>query len=180
MKALVKVPDISLPRRELEEDKSVGCYVMTPSILDACCGAKMFWYDRENPNVVYMDNRRLRTTLSDGRALIIAPDVVGDFRQMPFKNETFNLVIFDPPHLINAGHKSWLALKYGILGNNWREDLRKGFAECFRVLKTNGILIFKWSEGQIPLREVLCLAGQMPLIREQKSKRHWIVFMKTV
>ena len=140
----------------------------------------MFWYDRKDSNVVYMDNRRLKTTLCDGRMLVIDPDIEGDFRQMPFPDETFNLVIFDPPHLIKAGSKSWLALKYGTLGTDWREDLRNGFAECFRVLKTSGILIFKWSEGQIPLKEVLCLAGQKPLIREQKSKRHWIVFMKVV
>lgn len=59
-----------------------------PKILDACCGAKMFWFDRENPDVVYMDERRLETTLCDGRTLIIEPDVVGDFRQMPFPNGT--------------------------------------------------------------------------------------------
>lgn len=70
-----------------------------PKILDACCGAKMFWFDRENPDVVYMDERRLETTLCDGRTLIIEPDVVGDFRQMPFPDGTFSLVVFDPPHL---------------------------------------------------------------------------------
>lgn len=149
-----------------------------PKILDACCGSKMFWFDKENPDTVYMDSRRLTTTLCDGRTLVIAPDVVGDFRQMEFPDETFNLVLFDPPHLIHVGEKSWLALKYGTLGKDWREDLRKGFSECFRVLKTDGILIFKWSEIQIHLKDVLCLAGQEPLIREQKSKRHWLVFMK--
>ena len=147
-------------------------------ILDACCGSKMFWCNKCNPDVIYMDNRRLATTLCDGRTLIIDPDVVGDFRNMPFLDSTFKLVVFDPPHLIRAGAKSWLALKYGVLGNNWQDDLRKGFSECFRVLQANGILIFKWSEIQIPLKEVLRLAERSPLIREQKSKRHWIVFMK--
>lgn len=23
-------------------------------ILDACCGSKMFWFDKENPNVTYV------------------------------------------------------------------------------------------------------------------------------
>lgn len=147
-------------------------------ILDACCGSKMFWHDKDNPDVTYMDNRQLEMTLCDGRTLIIDPDVIGDFRNMPFADDTFKLVVFDPPHLIHAGAKSWLALKYGVLGRSWRDDLRKGFSECFRVLKTDGILIFKWSEIQIPLKEVLCLAGQEPLIREQKSKRHWMIFMK--
>ncbi|MEG1825443.1 MAG: methyltransferase domain-containing protein, partial [Cloacibacillus sp.] len=136
-------------------------------ILDACCGSKMFWFDKFAPDVVYMDNRSLSTQLCDGRTLIIAPDVIGDFRDMPFKDSSFSVVVFDPPHLIRAGAKSYLALKYGILGNDWREDLRKGFSECFRVLKPEGILIFKWSEIQIPVKNVLCLAGQKPLIREQ-------------
>ena len=36
-------------------------------ILDACCGSKMFWVDREHKETVYMDNRMENTTLCDGR-----------------------------------------------------------------------------------------------------------------
>mgnify|MGYP000737499865 CR=1 FL=1 len=36
-------------------------------ILDACCGSRMFWYDRENKHTIYQDNRELNTTLCDGR-----------------------------------------------------------------------------------------------------------------
>ena len=31
-------------------------------ILDACCGSRMFWFDKENKNAIYMDNRILNTT----------------------------------------------------------------------------------------------------------------------
>lgn len=58
-------------------------------ILDACCGSKMFWFDREHKETVYMDNRMENTTLCDGRKLIVKPDIVADFRKMPFENETF-------------------------------------------------------------------------------------------
>lgn len=51
---------------------------MNKTILDACCGSRMFWFDQENPNAVFMDNRILETELCDGRKLVIAPDVVGD------------------------------------------------------------------------------------------------------
>lgn len=88
------------------------------------------------------------------------------------------LVVFDPPHLIRAGHTSWLALKYGVLGNDWREDLRKGFAECFRVLKTDGILVFKWNECQVKLRDVLRLTEEQPLIGDRRGKTHWMIFIK--
>lgn len=72
-------------------------------ILDACCGSKMFWFNREHEETVYMDNRTENTTLCDGRKLIVKPDVIADFRKMPFENESFHLVVFDPPHLVKAG-----------------------------------------------------------------------------
>ena len=78
---------------------------MTTKILDACCGSKMFWFDKENQEVTFMDNRELDTTLSDGRKLIVAPDILADFREMPFEDNSFYLVVFDPPHLKLAGIK---------------------------------------------------------------------------
>ncbi|MEN0666927.1 SAM-dependent methyltransferase [Caldifermentibacillus hisashii] len=148
-------------------------------ILDACCGSKMFWFDKENEDVLYMDNRVLTDTLCDGRTLEIKPDVVADFRNMPFDDNTFYLVVFDPPHLIHAGEKSWLAKKYGKLDeSNWQNDIAKGFNECMRVLKPNGTLIFKWNEEQIKLWEILKVIGYKPLFGNKRSKTHWLVFMK--
>ena len=98
-----------------------------PKILDACCGSRMFWFDRNNPDVIFADNRKLETTLCDGRTLAIEPDIVIDFRNMPFDDNTFDLVIFDPPHLIHAGENSWLAKKYGTLPSDWKPYLKAGF-----------------------------------------------------
>lgn len=149
-----------------------------PRILDACCGSKMFWFDTDRHDTVFMDNRELDTELCDGRRLVIKPDVVADFRDMPFPDETFALVVFDPPHLVRAGRTSWLALKYGVLGSDWREDLRKGFAECFRVLRPDGVLVFKWSEHQVPLKDILALTVEKPLFGERRGKTHWMIFIK--
>ena len=74
-------------------------------ILDPCCGSRMFWYDRHNPDVLFADCRAEETTLCDGRTLRIEPDMIIDFRDMPFEDNTFDLVVFDPPHLIHAGEK---------------------------------------------------------------------------
>ncbi|WP_194841594.1 class I SAM-dependent methyltransferase [Sporosarcina obsidiansis] len=147
-------------------------------VLDACCGSRMFWFDKENQDVVYMDNRQISEELCDGRQLIVSPDVVADFRDMPFEDESFFLVVFDPPHLINAGEDSWLAKKYGRLDDLWQFDIRQGFYECMRVLKPNGTLIFKWNEDQVTLPEVLRAIGQTPLFGNRRSKTHWLVFMK--
>lgn len=112
-------------------------------ILDACCGSRMFWFNKQDERVVFMDNRQLEDVLCDGRTLSVNPDVVADFRKMPFEDNTFSLVVFDPPHLMRIGESSWMAKKYGKLSGEWKEDLRKGFAECFRVLALNGSLVFK-------------------------------------
>jgi ubiquinone/menaquinone biosynthesis C-methylase UbiE len=72
--------------------------------------------------------------------------------------------------------------KYGVLDSeNWREDISEGFAECFRVLKANGTLIFKWNEVSVPLKEILALTSQKPVLGHPSGKRmgtHWVLFMK--
>ena len=125
-----------------------------------------------------MDNRKLEDTLCDGRKLVINPDIVADFTAIPFEDNTFKLVVFDPPHLVRVGEKSWLLKKYGKLNESWPQDIKKGFEECFRVLEPNGTLIFKWNEDQIKLGQILKLAPQEPLFGDKRSKTHWLVFMK--
>lgn len=147
-------------------------------ILDACCGSRMFWFDKENPNVIFMDNRKMEDVLCDGRKLEVKPDVVADFRNIPFSNNLFRLVVFDPPHLVKVGENSWLAKKYGKLDENWREDIKQGFKECMRVLEQYGVLIFKWNEQQIKLKEILDIIDYEPLFGNKRDKTHWLVFMK--
>ena len=148
-------------------------------ILDACCGSRMFWFDKENEETIFMDNRQIDTKLCDGRRLIIKPDIIADFKDMPFEDNTFYLVIFDPPHLKQAGKNSWLAKKYGTLDKQtWPQDIRQGFNECIRVLKPNGTLIFKWNEEQIKLKDILKVIEYKPLFGNKRSKTHWLVFMK--
>lgn len=151
-------------------------------ILDACCGSRMFWYERNEPHTTYMDIRKEIIHYKDRQLERIAeinPDVIGDFRNMPFPDATFDLVIFDPPHLIKAGKKSWLAKKYGTLDlMSWKSDIQQGFSECLRVLNLNGVLLFKWNEDQIPFKEVLKVIPKQPILGDKKSKTKWSVFIK--
>ena len=148
-------------------------------ILDACCGSRMFWFDKENENTVFMDNRKIDTKLCDGRRLVIKPDLIADFKDIPFEDNTFYIVVFDPPHLKQAGENSWLAKKYGTLDKQtWPQDIRQGFNECMRVLKPNGTLIFKWNEEQIKLKDILKVIEYKPLFGNKRAKTHWLVFMK--
>lgn len=154
----------------------------TKPVLDPASSARMFYFDKDDDRVVFGDIRSQEPImLSNGQAFEIRPDSLMDFRSLPFEDETFRLVIFDPPHLTRAGEGSWLRMKYGFLGATWRDDLRAGFAECFRVLKPEGVLIFKWSEVQVPVSEVLALTPERPLVGHRSGKgmnTHWITFMK--
>lgn len=158
--------------------KCLGSDNLEKQILDVCCGSRMFWFNKHNEHTVFMDNRILHDILCDGRKLDIEPDIVGDFRKIPFDNNTFHMVVFDPPHLLKAGDNSWLAKKYGKLSETWPEDLKQGFSECMRVLKPYGTLIFKWNEQQIKLSEILKAIEYEPLFGNKRSDTHWLVFMK--
>ena len=161
----------------------------TQQILDPCCGSRMMWFDKSDPRVIFGDQRRKQITVTDRshgredgtRTLTIDPDVLLDFRALPYPDNTFKLVAFDPPHLVRAGPRSWLAAKYGKLSSDWRMDLRQGFVECWRVLAADGVLIFKWNESQIKVAEVLALTPCKPMFGQVSGHRgmtHWLVFMK--
>lgn len=157
----------------------------TKNILDVCCGGKMFWFNKKHPNAIFVDQRMVKPMIvgkgRNARKFSCDPDIVMDFRSLKFPKNSFNLVVFDPPHYTKAGKDSYMRQKYGILEATWKEDLKKGFEECFRVLKPHGILIFKWSEYSIPLKEILKLTPIEPLFGNKSGKAqktHWVTFMK--
>lgn len=152
-------------------------------ILDACCGGRMFWFDRRHPNVLYQDNRvEEHGCILVRPSFAVQPDVIADFRNMPYPDKTFKHVVFDPPHLFSLGEKSWMRKKYSVLKKDaWKEDLRLGFNECWRVLDDYGTLVFKWNELELGLREVLECFSQKPLYGHptaNKGKTKWVIFMK--
>lgn len=164
-------PEIEYTSTELEQQKP---------ILDACCGARSWWHNKKHPAAVYVDKRCGEYELCDGRVIKISPDVVADFRHLPFCDASFAQVLFDPPHLKRAGSKSWLAKRYGVLNPaTWEADIAAGFAECWRVLAPYGTLVFKWSDVQIPLAQVLALFGHEPTITHTNHKTHFCIFFKT-
>lgn len=158
-------------------------------VLDPCCGSRMMWFDKMDQRVLFGDRRSETITVTDRsngnssgqRSIKIEPDSLMDFRALPFPDSSFKLVAFDPPHLVNAGPRSWLAAKYGKLSDDWRDDLRVGFSECFRVLEKDGVLVFKWNETQVKLKEILALTIVKPMfgqISGRSGMTHWLVFMK--
>lgn len=158
-------------------------------ILDMTCGSRTIWFNKNHPAAIYFDKRRESMEMYFGKArtrlrqLHVDPDVIGDFTALPFKDESFSLVVFDPPHLTGAKETAWLVKKYGKLDENWPQMLHDGFAEGMRVLKPDGVLIFKWSEYDIPAADVWKAIGQKPLFGHhsgKKSTTFWGCFMKGV
>lgn len=151
---------------------------MNKTILDACCGSKMFWSDKQNPKVIYMDIRKFEDTLCDGRKLEIEPDIVADFRNIPYPDNSFYHVVFDPPHLFKIGKNAWMAKKYGKLNKDtWKEDIKQGFDECMRVLKPNCILTLKWSCKDVAYNEIVKVIGR-PLYFHKNNRTYFMNYMK--
>lgn len=157
-------------------------------ILDVTCGSRTIWFDKNHPAALYCDKRDeeytgiwTSTKRDSERKCVVHPDVVCDFTSLPFDDETFSLVVFDPPHLKSGGDNAWLAKTYGRLEEGWEQMLHDGFAECMRVLKQDGVLVFKWSECQIPAEKVWKAIGQKPLFGHHSGKKmntFWGCFMK--
>ena len=77
-------------------------------ILDATCGLKGIWYQKNHPFVTFMDKRYINGSkqkssnkLKDKRVIRITPDVVADWtKHLDFPDDHFDMIIFDPPHMI--------------------------------------------------------------------------------
>ena len=151
-------------------------------VLDPACGGRMFWFDKSDSRVLFGDVRDESWELCDGRRFEVRPDMLRDSRDLPVPDETFRIVVLDPPHLRDAGEASYMAQKYGCLDREtWQNDIKTMFGECFRVLKEHGVLIFKWNETQIPVSQILKCTTCKPLFGNKQPNRtgtHWIVFMK--
>ncbi len=162
-----------------QDSSPVAAGVGTANVLDPCCGSRMMWFDKNDGRALFLDKRR--ETLHYGeREIVVDPDVLADFTSLPFDENSFSLVVFDPPHTFN-GTQGYMGMKYGTLAPGWREEISAGFAECFRVLKPHGTLVFKWNEHRVPVATILAMTPEKPLFGHKSgaaSKTHWLVFMK--
>lgn len=156
-------------------------------VLDACCGPRMMWFDKQDGRVTFLDIRSQDYEIAPDRAypsgtvISVKPDVVGDFTSLPFASGSFWHVVFDPPHIVRTELLGTVTKKYGSLTGDWRGMLRGGFSECFRVLRPGGTLIFKWCEVEIALQDVLAMTNEKPLYGHRSGKKagtHWVAFVK--
>jgi len=177
---------MSEPETQDRNSGSLHCY---PPVLDACCGPRMMWFDKTDDRTMFYDERDMdietapNAAYANGKTFRIRPTVKGSFVDMPFEDETFYHVVFDPPHMLATDKFAAMLMRvqYGQLFPGWQDMIRQGFSECFRVLKPGGTLVFKWCEIDVLVSEVLALTPEKPLYGHRSgkaSKTHWIAFMK--
>lgn len=154
-------------------------------VLDVCCGMKGMWFNKKDDRVLFLDKRSETHIIKrkDGydRNIVISPDIIGDFTNIKQKDNSFWHIVFDPPHIPQKNSSGAICKQYGNLTGDWKSMLQKGFKECFRVLKPNGTLIFKWNECRIPIKEILKLTDKKPLYGHKSGKAmktHWVAFIK--
>jgi SAM-dependent methyltransferase len=109
-------------------------------ILDATVGGWRFWRNSSRP-VLGMD-MKLRNN----------PNVVGDNTNMPFRSSSFDVVVYDPPHVPNQG-KDNLKDFTSRFGLGVRSTKENGYSfsytyppflnEAYQILRPKGILLCK-------------------------------------
>lgn len=79
------------------------------------------------------------------------PDVVGDFQSLPFEDNSFHVIVFDPPHLplaaASTASMSQMVDNYGLAKSTKADSIAEIFptflAEARRVLKDDGLIFTK-------------------------------------
>lgn len=177
-------------------DTATGGSERSEQILDATCGGRSIWHpeSKDREDTLYIDIREEAAGFVDqgfnfeaNPGYEIAPDEQQDFRDLPYPDESFNLVVFDPPHPIRPGGMAGITgatlRKWGCLhAETWQDDLSSGFSELWRVLRPGGTLVFKFNDESADFRDVLELAPAPPLfgtsVNDGRTETRWFVFYK--
>ena len=163
---------------------------MSKCVLDATTGGKHIWHEnsKNSDKVVFADRRVIdKGSIEQQPNWSVSPDVQADYRNLPFKSETFDLVCFDPPHRVTDGGMEQISgiieKKYGALqAETWQSDLQDAFTELWRVLKSGGVLTMKWNDTNERNTDVLELLPESPLYgtnsKKVSTETQWWVFHK--
>ena len=129
-------------------------------VLDATAGNRHMWGDNKHlDNVVFMDKEP---------NLRIPPDIIATWDDIPFPDDYFHCVIFDPPHVFSetsmynqdpqarphGANKipGW----YGAFKSR-REAVKQIYEAQIEFARVAPRMCFKWNEASMKLQNVLSL-----------------------
>jgi len=154
-------------------------------VLDVTAGPKWSWLQKNYSTALFMDKRVERPGFYEYRPNTkVSPDIKADFTGIPFGDGSFNLVYFDPPHLIREEEPNFhMGLVYGYLClETWKVVILDGLTECWRGLRPGGTLIFKWSDVDYSAQQVIDDLPFGPLFGSRVGRNNntiWYCFYKT-
>lgn len=156
-------------------------------ILDACCGGKYMWYNKNHPNTIYMDIREEEKGFIEREPnFCIKPDIIADFRSLPkeITKRKYKLITWDIPHFKMKKISGNMSKAFGRLEpETWKEDINKGFNQLWDILEDYGIILLKFSNYHIKFKEILEVIPEEPLFFNRTSSKgdtstKWFCFMK--
>lgn len=149
--------------------------------LDATAGYQTLWPVKNMPNWVYMDKRAIK-----GNTLIAT------WRYLPFRDNVFDVILMDPPHLVERGGNLEYIEKLRRVYTFWQRKrnitpaIYYALKEFHRVGKK--ILIFKWCDDKVTIWQLYAVFKGLwfEYSRVTKNSRsgmsnaltYWITFFK--
>ena len=132
------------------------------TVLDVTAGNRRMWGKRwNNPHVIFLDKVP---------GLRIQPDVVGVWEALPFPDDSFQLIVFDPNYYTRTGTPAplWYRIHHGDPlerdGSWWGKPFNTYHEMCTTFVKAAREfrrvaprMVMKWTDSQHPLPKVLTL-----------------------
>ena len=154
-------------------------------ILDATAGFRGIWFGKNHPLVTFLDKRSGKyyymSKSGKKKCTEIKPDIVCEWKDIDYPDNTFDMIVFDPPHIIQDANCNMI-VDYGNLSKDtWRNDLKIAFKQLFRILKPNGVFILKWNECNKPIDNIIKLCPYRALFGTRtglNNKNIWLTFVK--
>jgi len=157
-------------------------------ILDATAGNRHLWKKNKKPdNVVFLDKElRLR----------VPPDIFSVWRHLPFRNDVFHCVIYDPPHVFSETSQFNRDPKARPHGQNkipgWygafkskRDAVIQLWHAQREFARVAPRMCFKWNEASMKLWNVLglfdCWKAQIeaPAKHLRSVKTWWVKLIRS-
>ena len=114
---------IDVDTAEVVADIMRVCFPEAQDALDVTYGSGNFWKGEQHIDVIAHD-------LNPSRA----PHGEMDFRDLRYGDQSFDVVLFDPPHMADAGEESVLGERFGSYSNDELKNVvQEGAREAWRV-----------------------------------------------